>query len=42
MAHMKKILALLLAACVFCTVGIFAATAAETDDACRNHGSLYL
>ena len=33
MAHMRKILALLLAACVFCTVGIFAATAAETDDA---------
>ena len=33
MAHFKKILALLLAACVFCTIGIFAVTAAETDDA---------
>ena len=32
MAHIKKILALLLAACVFCTVGIVAATAAETDN----------
>ena len=39
MAHMKKILALLLAACVFCTVGIFAATAAETDDAGEEVGA---
>lgn len=36
---MKKILALLLAACVFCTVGIFAATAAETDDAGEEVGA---
>ncbi len=39
MAHFKKALALLLAACVFCTIGIFAVTAAETDDAGEEVGA---
>lgn len=39
MAHIKKVLALLLAACVFCTIGIFAVTAAETDDAGEEVGA---